>query len=225
MTEKIPKIYASIAAASSDIEAIAKSKKNQQQGFQYRGIDQFYNEIHPVLAKHQIFTTPEVIDEQRETLASKSGGALHFVRLKIKYKFYAVDGSFIEATVIGEGMDSGDKASNKAMAIAHKYALMQVFTVPTEDLIDPDAESHETRPKTLPVPKQGVEKSVQPSTQGTLKELVQAMTDAKWKRDDVTQYATKKYAVEVKFLSPDQINDVCHVMRFKTYKQAMEELK
>jgi len=60
--------------------------------------------------------------------------------LKIKYKFMASDGSYVTATVIGEGMDSGDKAANKAMSIAHKYALFQVFAVATEDLIDPDSE-------------------------------------------------------------------------------------
>ncbi len=45
-------------------------------------------------------------------------------------------------------MDSGDKASNKALSIAMKYALLQVFCIPTEDAKDPDADS----PKPLPKP-------------------------------------------------------------------------
>ena len=60
--------------------------------------------------------------------------------LKIKFTFYAEDGTFVEAITVGEGMDSGDKASNKAMAIAMKYAMFQVFCIPTGD--DPDAETH-----------------------------------------------------------------------------------
>ena len=38
-------------------------------------------------------------------------------------------------------MDSGDKASSKAMTAAHKVVLCQTFMIPTADLIDPDSES------------------------------------------------------------------------------------
>ena len=63
--------------------------------------------------------------------------------LKVRYTFYAEDGTSVSAVVIGEGMDSGDKASNKAMAIAMKYAFFQVFCIPTEEMKDPDAETPE----------------------------------------------------------------------------------
>ena len=59
------------------------------------------------------------------------------------YRFVATDGSQVSCVVEGEGMDSGDKASNKAMAVAHKYALLQVLMIPTEEQKDPDAEVHE----------------------------------------------------------------------------------
>lgn len=40
-------------------------------------------------------------------------------------------------------MDSGDKATNKAMSIAYKYAAFQAFCIPTEDTaIDADATAH-----------------------------------------------------------------------------------
>lgn len=44
-------------------------------------------------------------------------------------------------------MDSGDKATNKAMAIAFKYACFQIFCIPTEEMKDPDAECHDVQPK------------------------------------------------------------------------------
>ena len=53
----------------------------------------------------------------------------------------------MDAVTIGEGMDSGDKATNKAMAIAFKYACFQVFCIPTEEMNDPDSESPEAQPK------------------------------------------------------------------------------
>lgn len=38
-------------------------------------------------------------------------------------------------------MDTGDKASNKAMSSAMKYALCQIFCIPTANMPDPDGES------------------------------------------------------------------------------------
>lgn len=141
------KIYKAISDAMADIDAIGKNKKNQQQGFMFRGIDDAYNQLHPVMVKHRIFSVPEVIADRHEERTTKSGGNLIYRILTIRYTFYADDGSSIAVVVIGEGMDSGDKAASKAMAIAHKYALIQLFCVPTEDLIDPDSE---TQPESVP---------------------------------------------------------------------------
>lgn len=141
------KIYEAISNVMAEIGAIGKEKKNQQQGFMYRGIDDVMNALQPALVKHKVFITPEVLSEQREERASKNGGVMFSVRLEISYKFYTTDGSFINTKVIGEAMDSGDKATNKAMSIGYKYACFQVFCIPTEEMKDPDAEIHEPVPK------------------------------------------------------------------------------
>ncbi len=141
------KIFEAISNVMAEIGAIGKEKKNQQQGFMYRGIDDVMNALQPALVKHKVFIAPEVISEQREERASKNGGVMFSVRLEISYKFYTTDGSFIETKVIGEAMDSGDKATNKAMSIGYKYACFQVFCIPTEEMKDPDAEIHEPAPK------------------------------------------------------------------------------
>ncbi|MDF2907160.1 MAG: hypothetical protein K0R34_2481 [Herbinix sp.] len=141
------KIYEAISNVMAEIGAIGKEKKNQQQGFMYRGIDDVMNALQPALVKHKVFIAPDVISEQREERASKNGGVMFSVRLEISYKFYTTDGSFIETKVIGEAMDSGDKATNKAMSIGYKYACFQVFCIPTEEMRDPDADIHEPAPK------------------------------------------------------------------------------
>lgn len=138
-------IFTQICAVMNDISAVGKTQKNQKQGYSFRGIDQVYNELHSILARHQVFTVPEILDEKSHEKISQSGGVLIYRILKIKYTFYAEDGSNVSAVVIGEGMDSGDKASNKAMAVAHKYALTQVFCIPTEDAKDPEHDSHEIK--------------------------------------------------------------------------------
>lgn len=140
---RAPMIYGAISAAMADITAIGKDKYNQQQGFKFRGIDDVMNVLKPILTKHQIFTVPTVLEQTRESRVTLSGGELRYSLLKIAFSFYAPDGSHVDAVTLGEGMDSGDKASNKAMAIAYKYALFQVFCIPTEEMIDPDAETPE----------------------------------------------------------------------------------
>lgn len=155
--EKTGKIFSAIPAIMGEIEAIGRERKNQQQGFMYRGIDDVYNALQLLLAKHGVFTAPTVLEDTRTERQSKSGGILFHVVLKIQFRFYATDGSYFDTLVVGEGMDSGDKASNKAESVAHKYALIQVFAIRTEDNADPDAESHEVQGNTKTVPQpQGV---------------------------------------------------------------------
>lgn len=145
-------IFQSITAAMGDIEPIAKGRRNDKQGFNFRGIDDIMSELQPVLVKHGLFVVPEALEVIREQKQSTSGGVLLYSIVKMKYTFFAADGSNVSAVVIGEGMDSGDKASNKAMAVAMKYALLQVFCIPTEDAKDPDAESHSVATGKAPKP-------------------------------------------------------------------------
>lgn len=140
-------IFEAINSAMNDIGAIGKTSKNAQQGFMFRGIDAVMNAIQPALIKNKIFVVPEVLEQTREERTTSKGGLLIYSICKIKYTFYAEDGSSISAVVIGEGMDSGDKATNKALSIGFKYACFQVFCIPTEEMKDPDAECHDVTPK------------------------------------------------------------------------------
>lgn len=134
------KIYGSLAAIMGEIGAIGKSKKSPGVNFAYRGIDDVMNELHPLLAKHQVVIVPEVIDHKREERLTSGGKSMIYSIMTIRFHFVAVDGSTVAATVVGEGQDLSDKASNKAMAIAYKYACFQVFCIPTEEMVkaDPD---------------------------------------------------------------------------------------
>jgi hypothetical protein len=132
----------------AELDAIGKDRSNTQgAGFKYRGIDDVYNALHVLLAKHGVFTVPQVQDMKREERQSKAGSLLNYTILTIDFKFYAQDGSSVTATMIGEAMDSGDKSSNKAMSVAHKYAFLQVFAIPTVDEKDPDGQTHELQSK------------------------------------------------------------------------------
>ena len=140
-------IYKKMIEVMAEVPAIGKNQRNQQQGFSYRGIDDVMNALQNILPKHGVFYAPEVLESQREERTNAKGTTLFYQTLKVKYTFYAEDGSSVSAVVQSEGMDSGDKASNKAMSAACKYALFQVFNIPTVEIIDPDATSETVLPK------------------------------------------------------------------------------
>ena len=162
-------IYGLMGQAMREIGAIGKDSKNQQQGFMYRGIDAVYNALNPVMAKYGLFICPEVLEQTREERQGRNGGTLLYSILKIKYTMYAPDGSNVSCVVVGEGMDSGDKASNKAMSAAMKYAAFQLFMIPTEEMVDPDAEVHEVAPKRAAKP--AAKPEAKPANQGATVEV------------------------------------------------------
>lgn len=136
-------IYKAISKTMQDVGVVGKDDFNQMQKFKFRGIDAVMNALNPAMIKNGIFVVPQVLEQTREDRVTIKGANLIYSICRIKYTFYAEDGSFVEAITVGEGMDSGDKATNKAMAIAFKYACFQVFCIPTEEMKDPDADSHE----------------------------------------------------------------------------------
>ena len=48
-------IHQAMAAILAEIPSIGKDNRNKDQGFQYRGIDDVYNALHPLLARHKVF--------------------------------------------------------------------------------------------------------------------------------------------------------------------------
>lgn len=150
-----PKIFSTINSVMSELGAITKNKRNQQQGFSYRGVDDVMNALNPLMVKNKLFCVPKVLKNEREERQTSRGSNLLYSIVTMEYTLYAEDGSSVSAVVIGEGMDSGDKATNKAMAIAYKYAMFQIFSIPTEETA-PDADidtPEETAPKQKQPPK------------------------------------------------------------------------
>ena len=142
------KVYEKIAAVTAELSrvGISKDSKNTSQGYAFRGIDQVYGALSPLLAKHGLCILPRVKDREVIERQNRSGTALFYVCLTVEFDFVAAeDGSKHTIVTIGEAMDSGDKASNKAMSAAYKYAAIQTFCIPTEGDNDADSTTHEVR--------------------------------------------------------------------------------
>jgi len=139
-------IHSKMAAILSEIGSIGKDQKNVAQGFKFRGIDQFINALHPLLAKHKVYVCPKVSNKTEKIVeVLKKDGTTRFdkhVTLDIAHTFVAEDGSSVTfGPIAAEGIDTGDKATNKALSSGLKYNLIQGFMVPTEDMAEADFES------------------------------------------------------------------------------------
>ena len=149
------KVYKAIAAVQGEmaVNGISKNKKNQQQGYSFRGIDDIYNALAPLLSANGLCILPRVINRTVTEQQSKSGGMLFYTVVDVEFDLVsAEDDSKHTIRVCGEAMDSGDKATNKAMSAAYKYACLQTFCIPTEGDNDADAKTHEIAAKPKPEP-------------------------------------------------------------------------
>jgi hypothetical protein len=143
-------VYKAINAVQSELATIGivKDKRNSQgAGYNFRGIDDVYNAIAPLLAKHGLCILPRVLTRECVERQSKNGGALFYITVEAEFDFVSSeDGTKHTVKTFGEAMDSGDKATNKAMSAAYKYACFQAFSIPTESREDADYQTHEVKP-------------------------------------------------------------------------------
>lgn len=147
---KAPHVYSAIAEVMGELAkvGIGKNNKNTQQNYRFRGIDDVYNALASHLSRVKLLILPRVLNRivtERETQKPDGRtGVLFYVVLDVEFDLVsALDGSKHTVRVVGEAMDSGDKASNKAMSAAYKYACMEAFCIPTEGDNDADSTTHE----------------------------------------------------------------------------------
>jgi hypothetical protein len=141
-------VYKAICAVQGELAhtGISKDHRNQQQGYSFRGIDDVYNVLSPLLAKYGLCILPRMLSRNCEERQTAKGGALFYVTVEAEFDFVcAEDGSKHTVKTYGEAMDSADKATNKAMSAAYKYAAFQAFAIPTEGDNDADSVSHEVK--------------------------------------------------------------------------------
>lgn len=137
LVENHPTAIQAIAAVMRDVEAVGKGQYNQGQKFKFRGIDDLMNAVAGPLRKHGVVIVPTVTER-----VSEVRGKMTAVWLTVKFRFYGPDGNYIEAVTMGEAADSFDKATNKAMSAALKYALLQVLMIPVDGSFIEDGDRH-----------------------------------------------------------------------------------
>jgi hypothetical protein len=129
----------SIALTLQKVKAVGKNERNQQQNFNYRGIDAVVNAVNPVLAEVGGFIVGEALSTEYESFVSAKGTAGTVARLTVRYKWYGTDGGEpVSGVVSSEANDYADKATAKAWSVALRTFLLQTLMLPTDDP-DPDS--------------------------------------------------------------------------------------
>ena len=145
MGHVVPHVYEAIAQTMARLskDGIGKDRRNEQQGYSFRGIDDVYNALAPILSDVGLCILPAVKSREVVERTSGNGRTLFYVNVDVDFTFVSTkDGSSHIVSMPGEAMDSGDKATNKAMSAAYKYACLQTFCIPTEGDNDADATTH-----------------------------------------------------------------------------------
>lgn len=131
-----------ILAVMKEVQGVGKNERNSAQGFNFRGIDAVINKVGPALRNAGGFILPEVKSAEHSIALTAKGSQVNVVHLTVQFGIYGLDGDPITGTVAAEAMDSGDKATAKAMSVALRTYLLQVLALPTDEP-DPDSFSYE----------------------------------------------------------------------------------
>lgn len=141
MSDK-PSIVEALAAVMTDVQAVRKSDRNDQQKFNFRGIDAVVNAVGPVLRKHGVVVLPEVLDTSYRDVQTSTGKPSRECTVRVAYTFHGPAGDSLRCVSAGEAMDWGDKGTPKAMSVAFRVALLQALCIPTDEP-DPDTQTYE----------------------------------------------------------------------------------
>lgn len=145
-------IFEKLSLITAEIGVVEKNLNVQvNKNSSYKAVSErdVIDAVKPIEAKYRVYSYPvsrQIVDRDVLVKESEYNGQVTrtntlFMRLETVYRFVNIDNptDFTETTVYGDGLDTGDKATGKAMTYADKYALMKAYKISTGD--DPDKEA------------------------------------------------------------------------------------
>lgn len=140
-----PSVTSAIAAVMAEVTSVSKGDRMDAPGakFAYRGVDRVVKALSASMRKNGLVMAPVASDvPEYIPVTTSNGKPASMARVLVTYRVYGPAGDYIECAAPGEAMDNGDKAVSKAMSVAWRTALLQLFFLPTEEP-DPDSEAYE----------------------------------------------------------------------------------
>ncbi len=153
-------IYEKMSAITEEIAKVAKNLTVGVGKNQYKGVSEadVLNAVKPIEIKYRVYSYPvqrnvidaSILTTQKEYEGNTTEKSQLFMRIETIYRFVNIDKpeEFIETTTYGDGIDSQDKSSGKAMTYSDKYALIKAYKIETGD--DPDQNASEPLNKVEP---------------------------------------------------------------------------
>lgn len=124
-------IYEKISAIMQEVQYLAKDDHVEFGQTRYKALseEKVTTIMRAALIKYKLVVFPI------EQTSSRTGNITH---VDVKYRMVNVEnpGEFIEIVSSGDGADTQDKGSGKAMTYAFKYMWLRTFALPTGE--DPD---------------------------------------------------------------------------------------
>lgn len=142
MADETPTVHQAWSLVMEQVQTIRKTGRNNDQHYNFRGIDEVLSAVGPALRAHNVTVIPTAESVEMERYQTKSGALMQGVIVKMRYTVYGPAGDSFAGSAYGQAADSGDKSIPKAESVAYRVFLLQALTVPTDDP-DPDQYSHE----------------------------------------------------------------------------------
>ena len=124
-------IYEKIAAVMQDVQYLAKDDNVSFGQTNYKALSEEKVTVimRSAMLKHKLVVFPV------EQSATRTGNITH---VDVKYRIVNMEdpADYIEVVSCGDGADTQDKGSGKAMTYAFKYMWLRTFAIPTGE--DPD---------------------------------------------------------------------------------------
>lgn len=203
MTDK-PTVYEALSRVMAAVQAVKKGDRNNEQNYNFRGIDAVVNAVGPALREHGVLVTPELLEVGYRDVLTSRGKPSRECTVKVRYRFHGPAGDHLDVVVPGESMDFGDKGAAKAMSVAFRIALLQALAIPTDEPEhDPDAASYERAERSEPQTRWPSPRAVvlfkEATDAGTAEELrgVWERTNAAGKAGDITGDEVKQIRAHI----------------------------
>jgi hypothetical protein len=134
------RVWEAIAAVMAELPGIEKASRNTQQGFDFRSIDDITAQSRKLFGKHGLAIAPRVQRVDFEPVKSSKGTDGFRAVAYVDYLIGHSEGGEVGASMVGEAIDYGDKATSKAVQMAFKYLLTELLQIGSGG-DDPDGQS------------------------------------------------------------------------------------
>ncbi|MDT2194880.1 ERF family protein [Paenibacillus larvae] len=126
-----------LAEVMDSVKYIQKTGYNSFNNYKYATEADVNEKVREELAGRKVIMIPNVKSQSIREHKNRKGYIEYIATVQVEFTFMdGESGETITFSTFGEGQDSGDKGTYKAITGAQKYALMKAFMIPTGD--DPE---------------------------------------------------------------------------------------